>query len=216
MKWQMGRIIQFDGARHRDLQELLPWFVTGRLDAEEQVRVQAHVSGCADCQAEVEFQRRLGSELTRLPMDADNGWSRMKQKIEAAEGSPLRLQAASLGRKVSSGAGWTPWLGWAVAASVLVAVIVARTPDAGTGRYHALGAAPPPAGNVLVMFKPEITEKELRETLRAGGARVVDGPTAAGAYVLLTSPADRQAVLASMRASGKVIAAEPIDPAAAP
>jgi hypothetical protein len=211
----LGHIIPFDGARHRELQDLLPWYVTGRLEPEEQARVQAHLSGCPECQAEAELQRRLAPEIGGLPLDVDAGWRRMRQRIEAEQAAPMRARAAALARPLATG--WTPWLGWAMAASLLVVVMIARLPSDAPGQYHVLGSrqtAQP--GNVMVIFKPETTERQLREILRTDGARLVDGPTAAGAYVLNVAAGERPAALTRLRASGQVLAAEPIDPAPAP
>ena len=68
-------------------------------------------------------------------------------------------------------------------------------------------------GNVVVVFHPDTTERQMRETLKAGQARLVDGPTAAGGYVLAVPAAKRTAALAALRARENVVLAEPIGPA---
>jgi hypothetical protein len=80
-----------------------------------------------------------------------------------------------------------------------------------------LGAAPPPvAGNLVVIFHPDVLEKSMRETLNASDARIVDGPTAADAYVLHVPPSQRLSALAKLRASSAVVMAQPIDPGGSP
>ena len=41
-----------------------------------------------------------------------------------------------------------------------------------------------PAGGIVVVFDPATPEADLRRILREAGARIVDGPTQANAYVL--------------------------------
>jgi hypothetical protein len=89
-------------------------------------------------------------------------------------------------------------------------------PAAGA-HYHALAARPSPRdGNIVVMFRPDVSERDMRAALLADQARLVDGPTAAGAYVVSVPPARRAAVLTTLRRRAGVLMAEPIDPAGAP
>jgi hypothetical protein len=82
--------------------------------------------------------------------------------------------------------------------------------------YHALGAAPPsPEGNVVVIFRPETTEREFREILRSENARLVDGPSSTDAYLLHVAPAARPQALSALRRRSQVLVAEPVDPATA-
>jgi hypothetical protein len=69
---------------------------------------------------------------------------------------------------------------------------------------------------VVVVFQPTATEAQMRAALAASGARLVDGPTAADAYVLNVPPDRRERALATLRASKPVVAAEPVDAAGAP
>jgi hypothetical protein len=67
-------------------------------------------------------------------------------------------------------------------------------------------------GSVVVVFNPRTSEAELRRMLRAAGARVVDGPTEAGAYIL-DLPANMQAAaLKALRAEPEVVLAETLVP----
>jgi anti-sigma factor RsiW len=198
---------------HDDLQELLPWYVTGRLDTAEQARLEAHLEGCAECQDEVRFQRRLESEVARLPIDVEQGWARMRERLQADEPAPRRPAVAPEPKPKPR----PSWLGWGVAASLAVTGGVSMLPAAGPVLYHALGAAPvAEAGNVVVIFRPETTEKAMREALRGSDARLVDGPTAADAYVLRVPAAERTAALARLRGRGDIVLAEPLDPGTSP
>ena len=97
---------------------------------------------------------------------------------------------------------------------LVVALLVQRPPEAAP--YRALGEAPAAAariGNVLVMFGPSTSEPGLRRALEASHARLVDGPTSTGAYILSVAPEQRAAALAILRAQPGVTLAEPIDAA---
>jgi len=114
----MGRVINLQGEAHRGLQELLPWFVTGQLDAAEHERVEAHVAGCAECQAEVKFQQRLEAEVAQLPLEVEESWTRMRAQIAAEDERPSWLgnRGAGRARPMASRGGW---MGWAAAAAML-------------------------------------------------------------------------------------------------
>lgn len=204
-----------DTDEHRRAQDLLPWYATGRLDAAEHEEVRAHLETCADCQAALRTEQRLEAEVARLPLDVERGWARMRERLEADvqpnwPARRIRLPRAPVG-----------WLGWGVAAALAVTVGVTAgaswlpsTPPAG---YHALGETPRAAapGNIVVVFLPDTTERQMREALKASEARLTDGPTAANGYVLRVPAARREAALATLRAQPAVVVAEPIDTAGA-
>jgi len=186
---------------HHELEALLPWYVTGQLEADEHARVAAHVATCAECQAEANFQRKLEAEVARLPLDVERGWALMRQRLAANDDAPVRR-----GRFREA------WLGWGVAATLAVVAGASWLPQTPPAQYAALGEAPQAkTGNVVVIFHPDTTERQMRATLKAGEARLVDGPTAAGGYVLSVPAARRTAALAALRAQGNVVLAEPID-----
>jgi hypothetical protein len=69
-------------------------------------------------------------------------------------------------------------------------------------------------GNVIVVFRPDVRESEMRRLLKGSEARLVDGPTAANAYVLRVPQAERAAALSQLRNDAAVVLAEPLDAAA--
>jgi hypothetical protein len=78
--------------------------------------------------------------------------------------------------------------------------------------YHALGSAPAPAAaNVIVIFRADATEGDVRDVLKAAGASIVGGPTPANAYLLHVAAGQRQLVLAKLQSDDNVQMAEPID-----
>ena len=59
-----------------------------------------------------------------------------------------------------------------------------------TNRGHPTEPSAPPASSasLVVVFDPAATESDFRRSLRAAGARIVDGPTQANAYLLDVPP----------------------------
>src|ERR1700761_8280498 len=110
----MADIIPLRGDRHQETLELLPWYVTGRIEPVDRVKVEAHLDDCAECRAELAIERRLHGEVAKLPLDAGQGFAELRRRLElssvptpaprrsfrALEG--LRRAAARPGRK-----GWT-------------------------------------------------------------------------------------------------------------
>lgn len=204
----MGRIIPLNGEAHHELQLLLPWYVTGRLEPDERAQVEAHLETCGECQAELVLERRLRAEIADLPVEVDEAWARMRERMPAERPAPVRAARRR------------DWRSWAIAAQfvlLLAAGAALVAPRVQPARYEALGAgAAPPAAAIVVIFRPDATEAAIRAGLAASGARLSDGPTAAGAYVLRVPEARREAALAALRGDGAVVLAQPIDAAESP
>src|SRR5579862_1880596 len=166
-----GRIIRFRGGQrqdaHLEAQMLLPWYATGRLDPDERARVEAHLGQCPQCQAELKLERRLDAEVADLPTDVDQAWAALRPRLGRRR-APSGIGAA-WGAGIDAARGalvWpAPWLGWAFAAqtAALLVVAVLAVQPLRPARCHALGSAPPPAsGNVIVTFRPDTSEQDLR------------------------------------------------------
>jgi hypothetical protein len=217
----MGSIIPLPASEHHEFQLLLPWYVTGRLDELEHARVENHLAACAECQAELKLERWLDAEISDLPIEVEHGWRRLHARIAGGPETPPRGRFPFASRRWRVARAFSARsAGWAIAAScalLLLAVGAWTLPRLQAGPYQALGAAPGPiAGNLVVIFRPDALEKSMRETLNASEARIVDGPTAADAYVLRVPPSQRLSALAKLRASSAVVMAQPIDPGGSP
>lgn len=204
----MSRIFDLQDARHRQVQDLLPWHVNGTLGPAETATVEKHLAECEACREDLETERALRREVARLPLDVEHGWQGMQAKLEGREAAVPLLR-----RRVP--------LGWALAvqAACLAVVVVGALTllPSPTRTYTALSAATAPAqGNIVVVFKPDASEAALRSALRQVDARLVDGPTTTDAYVLRVDAARRAEALAQLRANGDVTLAEPIDGAPRP
>jgi anti-sigma factor RsiW len=169
------------GEDHRHAQALLPWYVTGQLDPAEARRVEAHLGVCGACRTELTAERRLREAIASTPLEAWSHASRPRRMGVAASVAAL-----------------------AIAASFAVTV-VALSPVRAPVResiFRTLGAAPASSGaELVVVFDPACPERQMRSALTQAHARIVDGPTRAGAYVLRASPGGRDGALAVLRGS---------------
>lgn len=212
------RINPADDPEHRNAQLHLPWYASGRLNAAEQARVAMHVAGCAACRADLALDGALAAHEPELPpLSADSGWTRLEGRIERDRQAARRPAAAARGGSRPDLFG--DWRGWAMAAQfaiiVLLAILLTRAPP--SADYRTLGQPRPgPAGDLIVMFAPQTPERTVRALLGGAGVRIVDGPTAAGAYVLQTQDGDPQRALARLQASPAVTLAEPLAAESAP
>jgi anti-sigma factor RsiW len=197
---------------HDEAEELLPWYVTGRLDAADRERVEKHLTDCARCQAQLRVERRLADEYRAYSPHVEASWTSLRKRIEPtlAKRLPAPPAAASGWRALRR-----PAIAMLMAAQLAIVVLTAGTvryfaqPDPA---YRALGSAPVAASaNAVIVFQPQTREEQLRRLLNGSGAEVVGGPTDADAYVLHIAPAGRVAALAELRARPEVVMAEPID-----
>jgi anti-sigma factor RsiW len=199
-----------DRKPHDEAEELLPWYANGQLDAPDRARVDAHLSTCAYCRQQLALERRLIDEFQAMTPEVESGWARVRARIAAP--APVRPRRSRPFTEV-----WTylsrPAVAGLVAAQLAFVVIAGGTllslsrPD-----YHALGSAPAPASaNVIVIFRAEATEADVRDVLKAANASIVGGPTPANAYLLHVAPPQRQPALAKLQSDDNVEMAEPID-----
>lgn len=216
----MGGIFRFHDD-HGETERLLPWYATARIDPRDRATVEAHLAQCQRCRASLATERRLRGEVAGLSPHATVDWMALRQRLtdvpRTADGrhraiARLWQRSVRSGRTIAA-----PVLAAAAAAAVVLSVTLPTGFDepASTPRYRTLGSASStPAGNLIVTFRPDASEARLRAALQESGARLVDGPTSADAYVLRVPDARRGAALARLRAHPVVTMAEPIDAAA--
>lgn len=218
------RIIHLHGDDpHREVLELLPWHVTGQLDAADTGTVEAHLEACASCRATLAMERRLDREIVRMPAGVDAGWANMRQRLDldhvplAASAPRHRADSEATGRR-PAWLGWRPrWQFAAPVAFASLAALALLVPFDAAPEFKALSTATPPSETyVVVKFRPETSETVFRQTLQANAARLIDGPTAASAYVVAVPAATRPAVIERLRLQPQVVLAQPIDAAARP
>jgi len=213
--------------------QLLPWFVTGRLDADETGRVEAHVASCPACRFDLEHERALHEvvrrhERTAAP-DAAQGFHKLMTRIgetdRALPTTPQPRKPVAV-RHVRA----PRWVAAAVVAHALALALVGAALWRHTDRvdeapFRTLttntASTASAQAHLRVVFAPGTTTQELAGILDVIDARIVDGPSPAGAYALALSGSvpDEAAVrrtLATLRADARVILAEPIRAEPAP
>jgi hypothetical protein len=101
---------------------------------------------------------------------------------------------------------------------MIVVLGVALLPGgSGPAPYRTLGqgtSIAPGTGSLVVVFDPITTEAELRRILRDAGARIVDGPTQANAYVLDVPPQRQDQAIKALRAEHAAMLVESLGPPA--
>jgi hypothetical protein len=247
-----------DVPAHQAVQELLPWYASSQLAANETQRVHQHLQECAQCRHDLEWEHGMRAEaaasndalpdgvdmeraLTKLipalgPQEriaapaefAATQAPREAAELMAARDAGTRSEMPSLAQAAHAesappdaplpwwrvaAANQPSWLRWAVAAQCvlivgLAALLMRPQPAA---EYHVLGAGAASGANLVVVFQPNTSERELRGLLQAQNARVIDGPTVTDAY-LLSVPTERRAqALQALRGASAVKLAEPLD-----
>lgn len=209
-----GRIVELLNSPHRAAEALMPWLIAGTLEPADRDRVEAHLLDCAACRVELERQRKLASLYRHAvadepALDPGAAFARLTARIDA-EAVPA--------------AGRATWLlGWPLVAGVQLCVIAAlasilvldrpdaNRPEAAPADYRGLAASAVAAqGEAIVFFSAEATAPEIRRVLNQAAARIVDGPTATGAYVLRFEPGTGAAALAALRGEPTVARVEPL------
>ena len=201
---------------HEQAEELLPWYATGQLEEADRSIVEAHLSACARCQRQLAGERRMVEQFQSFSPVVDSGWARMRQRIEEAQTkrrNGIRQTAAEIWQLLKR-----PAVAAIATAQVgLLAVAAAISPSLSSApAYVALGdkAQPTPAANMIILFRPETKEADMRLALRNSGASLVGGPTDADAYLLHVPPEHRELALDKLHDDKDVLMAEAIDGAA--
>ena len=227
-----GQIVHLEPDPHAAVQQLLPWYLTGRLEASERMQVEDHLASCPECRAELETERswQLLQPGQGAQVDVEQGWASMRtllggegprppfsdsaRRIDDEMPRPRGRRGTLPGFFGRAGAGRV----WAAPALLSVALVVALgvTLSPRPPVYHTLSAAPTQGATAVVRFLPDATERQIRASLNASGARLVDGPTVTDAYVV-SLPRDRYTeALAKLRREPGVALVEALETATPP
>jgi hypothetical protein len=207
-----GRIVDLLSTPHLAAEALLPWLLSDTLTSAERSQVEAHLRSCAQCSAELAQQRQLQSHYSDAAtpdpaLDIDAAFARLLPRLDD---QPVRSPRRPL---------WPrhPVSWWQLGLAVQMGVILAlgsalllqftpTTQNEDVAAYRGLAAAAQRAtGDALVVFDPNASEAQMRAALQRVGARIVDGPTAAGAFVVRFDDDPTAALLASLRSDPAVV-----------
>jgi anti-sigma factor RsiW len=207
-------VIQLNGPAHHDaVQRLLPWYLNQTLSAVERVRVDKHLAECALCRIDLAEQQEMvaliGPESSSD--SADRGIAALNRLLdeEVATAAPARREGGS------TASGWgPPWMRVALVAQMagIVGLGVLAFPRLeSTAPYVTLGStgAPREAGDqVIIAFRDEATNAGIRRILDPIAGRMVDGPTATGAFVIVVPAGTASNAVATLRKVSDVRLAE--------
>ena len=214
-----------------EIEALLPWYVSGRLDAKSRARVERYIEAHPEVKAHLALAREeedatiAANEAIAAP--GRDALDRLRASVAAA---PRRKPVAGLLSQVSDRfADWLagcapPQLAWAGAAAALVLALQAGViaglvmERVAAPAYQTAGGGEEKAGErleLLVGFSATATAQEITDLLKRLDAVVTDGPKA-GLYRLRfpgakESEEGRKVAIEALKQSGIVMTVLPQD-----
>ena len=194
-----------------EIEVLLPWYVTGKLDSADKARVEAFLAGHPEMQRQLALIREereqsaraneafgvpsrasLESLMTsigrdsRMPLSIRTGWDRIAEFFAAPTSQGLRWAATAAGVLLL------------IQAAVIGSLLVSRSSDT----YQTASGKEAPAGRatLIVGFSDSATAAAIGALLREFDAQIVEGPKPGGMYRLRlaktpTTEAERQDIV---------------------
>ena len=211
----MSDVVRIDAARHKVADALLPWLVNETLEGDELAFVRRHLDECPDCRREVEWLRELHAACIagEARPDTSAAFRNLRRKLEAPGDD-----RDSIGRLRRPRGRTRRWWPWALAAEFAVIIVLGGlllTSTEGPVLYRTLGATDagkPATGSLVVIFDPTTSQAEVQRILRSAGARIVDGPTQANAYVLEVPVGQTGRAAQAIKAERAALLIEPLGP----
>jgi hypothetical protein len=204
---------------HAEAWALLPWLANGRIAAEDREWVEAHVTGCAECRAELASQRLVASHMSGdvdqpVVNEEQKSFNKLWARIEAAESATTPGTGMKVG---AGGARFSRTVRWLAAAVVVQAV------GLGVLGFSSLrGDSTPKDDNITVtdpqarlnapalriVFAPQSSIDTINTLLTHQGLSIVSGPGIQGNFTAVLSP-DAVASGASAESVASVISKDP-------
>ncbi len=206
-----ANVVNLGSPTHQSVAELLPWFVMATLDADECALVESHLADCATCRRELEWHRQLRAAQAApvVERDVDRAFAALRARMPPRASRTHAWEALRMWWHAQAAP-----MRWALALQPLLivglaaALVVGRSVPTTTSPqiYHALARpAVESGGRLVIVFAPQTTQAQMRSVLLASGTRIVDGPTAADAYILAVAPERAAQALQQLRAQSSVL-----------
>ncbi|HEY1385121.1 MAG TPA: hypothetical protein VGF43_15980 [Dongiaceae bacterium] len=175
----------------QDVEELLPWYVTGRVSREEARGIEAALKtmpDLADKLAQVQREREAVSRAAEaVEAPPPETLQRLLQQVETTRQSRVaRIQAqGDAGGWLKSALGRNAvWQAAFAVACVMAVALGIRLYNPPSGLGVQTNINPSESATLLVTFQPTAGAADIAALLTGLHASVVDGPTADGAYVV--------------------------------
>lgn len=183
---------------------VLPWYLNNTLSTAERVAVSAHLQECLSCRTELEDLVRVNEHIRQAvgtgplpsPDLARSVLSRVRQDAHRTEqirpDAHNRAQPSGLITQVDHwlrGLFVPRWVPTAVAV-LLIAQLglltwsLIRLPDGGSSDTITSRGLNSPMTRLTIEFQPAASVQDIQNFLRTLHGRIIDGPTADGAYVI--------------------------------
>lgn len=208
-------------AEQFEIELLLPWYVTGKLDAADRARVEAFLATHPEMQRQLELTREereqaiLANEKVKAPslgtIDQVMASVAGKSRPAASARRVWDMITNLLGGPAPGG------VRWAAAAAVFLllaqaAVIGALLIDRRSDPYQVAGGKQAPAGGttLLVGFADQATAPAIAALLSEFDAQIIEGPKPGGMYRIRlgkapATSADRDSIMRRLLARQDVI-----------
>ena len=184
--------------------DLIPWYLTGTLDAGERRLVEEALAVSPGLRAELAAQRRLAAgvaTLETLDVEMERSLMGLRQRIETEKaeeksGSLISRLLGPLARLADLRLKLVLPLG-AVAASLAVVLVTQAPLPPREAHYHTLTnpAVTTTGPQLRVKAAEGVPEPDLERLFAAHALRIADGPSASGVYTLeIAAGGDPQAI----------------------
>lgn len=175
-------------AVHRKYVELMPWYVTGTLSADDRREIEAHLKTCLSCRAALREEQRVHQLVAAedgFRMSPERGISGLLSRIDG-DARPARFAFGSVPR-LAYGLG----LAAVLAVGGLIGSQLLSPPDGGDDPFTTLSDAPAGAGDRIdIVFADELDRAAIERMIRELGGRLVAGPSALGRYTVALAPGE--------------------------
>jgi hypothetical protein len=213
---------------HREVSELIPWYVNARIGDADRPRVDAHLRDCAECRGELQLQRQVHAAITADPgieYMPTASLKRLQARLDGLDAAPDAARAGGADGPAQRSMRW----GRSMAASIAVMALAIGILAAGLWTRYQVHARPldyftvttaaahPSQEVIRAVFAPATTLVELQSILAEAQLRIISGPSEAGVYSLAAnSSLSVSASLGLLRTHAAVRFAEASGPAATP